>query len=83
MDIITPLGVDEMAEWSNSFVLICNGKVKLCLDPAWLNQMLIRPIHRGPTLNDILPKLHNVRYFSIIGASSEYHILKLDENHHT
>ena len=36
MDIITPLGVDEMVEWCNSFVLVpkANGKVRLCLDPA-------------------------------------------------
>ena len=36
MDIITPLGVDEMAEWCNSFVLVpkVNGKVRLCLDPV-------------------------------------------------
>ena len=36
MDIITPLGVDEMAEWCNSFVMVpkANGKVRLCLDPV-------------------------------------------------
>ena len=34
MDIITPLGVDKMPEWCNSFVLVpkANGKVRLCLD---------------------------------------------------
>ena len=36
LDIIAPLGVDEMAEWCNSFVVVpkANGKVQLCLDPA-------------------------------------------------
>ena len=36
MDIITPLRVDETADWCNSFVLVAkaNGKVRLCLDPA-------------------------------------------------
>ena len=36
MDIITPLGIDEMAEWCNSIVLVpkANGKVQLCLDPT-------------------------------------------------
>ena len=81
LDIIVPLGVDEMAEWCNSFVLVpkANSKVWLCLDPAWLNQALIRLIHRGPTLNDILPKLNNVQYMSIINASLGYHNLKLDK----
>ena len=68
MDIITPLDVDKMAEWCNSFVLVPkpHGKVRLCLVPAMLNQALMRPIHRGPTLNNILPKLNNVKYMSII-----------------
>ena len=80
-DIITPLGVDRTAEWCNSFLLVpkANGKVSLCLDPVRLNQVLIRPIHRGPTLNDILPKLNNVQYMSIIDVSLGYHNLKLDE----
>ena len=79
-DIITPLGVDEMVEWYNSFVLVpkVNGKVRLCLDPGGLNQALIRPIHRGPTLNDILPRLNNVKYMSIIDVSLGYHNLQLD-----
>ena len=64
----------------NSFVVVpkMNGKVQLCLDPVRLNQALIRLIHRGPTLNDILPKLNNVQYMSIIDASSGYHNIKLD-----
>ena len=58
-DIITPLDKDEMAEWCNSFVLVpkYNGKVRLCLGLAKLNQVLIRPFHRGPSLNDIFPEL--------------------------
>ena len=81
MDIIRPLGIDKTTEWCNSFMLVpkANGKVRLCLDPARLNQVLIRPVHRGPTLNDILPKLNNVQYMSISDASSGYHNLKLDK----
>ena len=78
MDIIvSPLGVDEIAEWCHSFVLVpkANSKVRLCLDPACLNQALIRPIHRGLTLNDILPRLNNVQYMSIFDASSGYKIV--------
>ena len=48
--IITPLGVDKLAEWYNSFVVVPkangNGKVRLCLDVVRLSQALIRPIHR-------------------------------------
>ena len=75
LDIITPPGIYETAEWCNSFVLVpkANGKVGLYLDPARLNQALIRPVHRGLTLNDILPRLNNVQYMSIIDVSLEYH----------
>ena len=81
MDIIMPLGVDETSECCNTFVLVpkANGKVRLCLDPAWFNQALIRPVHQGRTLNDILPKLNNMQYMSFIDASSDYHNLKLDK----
>ena len=75
MDIITPLGVDETLEWCNSFVVVpkANGKERLCLDPVPLNLALIRLVHWGPTLNDILPKLNDMQYMSIIDASSGYH----------
>ena len=55
--------MDKTMEWCNSFVLVpkANGKVRLYLDPVQLNQALIRPIHRGPTSNDILPKHNNVQ----------------------
>ena len=56
-----------------------NGKVRLCLDLACLNQAQIRPIHRGQSLNAILPKLNNAIYLSLIDVSSGYHNLKLDE----
>ena len=81
MDIITPLGINKTVEWCNSFVLVtkANGKVRLCLDPVRLNQVLIRPVDKGPMLNNILLRLNNVKYISIIDASSGYHNLKLDE----
>ena len=80
-DIIASLEVDETSEWCNSFVLVpkANGKVRLCLDPAWLNKALIRLVHRGPTLNNILPKLNHAKYLSLIDVSLGYNNLKLDE----
>ena len=70
-----------MSEWCNSFVLVpkTNGKVRLCLCPAWLNQALIRPMIRGHTLNDTLPNLNNAKYPSLTDGSLGYHNLKLDK----
>ena len=54
--INVPLDVDETLEWCNRLVLVpkANSKLQLCLDLPRLNKVLIRPVHRGPTLNDIL-----------------------------
>ena len=73
--------MDETFEWCNSLILVpkANGKVRFCLDPARLNQVLIRPVHRRPTFNDIFPKLNNVKYLSLTDVSSGYHNLKLDD----
>ena len=61
--ITVTLDVDEIFEGWNSFVLVSkhNGKVWLCLDPVSLKKVLIRLVHRGPTLNDILHRLVGVK----------------------
>ena len=43
LSIILPLQMDEAAEWYNNFVLapMCNGEVRLCLDPARLDQAML------------------------------------------
>ena len=78
-DIITLLDVDETVKWCNSFVLVpkFNGKVRLCLGPARLNQALISPVYGVPTFNDILPKLSNAQYLSLIDVTSGNHNQKL------
>ena len=63
------------------FVLVstANGKEQLCLDPARLNKVFIRPVHRASTLNDILPRLAGVKCITVIGASSGIYNLTLHE----
>ena len=70
-----------MAKWCKSFILVPkpNGKVRLCLDTTRFNQVLIRPVLRGHTLNVIFPKLNNVKCLSLKDVSSGCHNLKLDE----
>ena len=79
--IIVSVGVKEKAKWCSSFIIEPkpNGTVNLFLDPASLIQALIRPIHRGPTVNDIFPKVINMYYLTLIDASSGYHNLILDK----
>ena len=70
--IIVSLGVSETSHWCKSFVVVPKpgGTVCLCLDPARLNQVLIRPVNRGSAVNDIFPKQTNVYYLTLIDASS-------------
>ena len=79
--IIIPLGIDETSERCNSFILVpkVNGKVRLCLDPPRLNKVLIRPVPRGPTLNNILQRLEGMKCLLLMDASLGYYNLKLDE----
>ena len=72
--------MDETSELYSSFALVSNtnGKARLCLDLARLNKALIRPVHRDPTLNAILPRLAGVKYLTLINASLGHHNLKSD-----
>ena len=55
-----------------------NGTIYLYLDPTH-NQVLIWPVHRGPALSNILPKLTNMCYMTINDVSVCYHSLKHDK----
>ena len=68
--------MDKTSNWYSSFLLVPqpNGKVRLCLDPARL-----RPVHRGPTTNDIFLKLTCTHYLTLRDAGAGYQNLKLDE----
>ena len=79
--VLASIGLYETAEWCNSFIIVPkpNGTVQLYFDPGRLKQALVWPVHRGPTWNDVLLKLTNACYMTIINASSGYHNLKLDK----
>ena len=55
---------------------ISNCKVQLGLDLARFNNSLIRLVHRGSTLNNILLRLVGVKYLTLIDASLGYYALK-------
>ena len=80
--ILKPLSLDERSEWCNSFVAIPKprkNEVRICIDPAKLNEAIIRPVHRGQTVSDILANLAGAKYFSLLDARSGFWNLKLDD----
>ena len=51
----------------------------ICIDPVKLNHVIIRPVHRGQTVSDILSKLSGATYFSLLDATSGFWNCALDE----
>ena len=80
-EVIIHLDINETSKWCKSFMLVpkANDRVRLCLDLAWLNEVLKRPIHRDLTLDGILPRLADVKYITLINMTEGYHNLKPDE----
>ena len=76
--------MNETSEWYHSFELVSksNGKVQLCLDPARLNKVLIRPVQRGLMLRNILSRLTDIKHPTLRDAGSGYHDQKPDENYY-
>ena len=81
--IISP--VSEPTDWVNSIVCnvrdLANGdkKVRLCLDPRDLNKNIRREHYYSRTIDEILPKLHGKRYFSVVDTKKGYWHVELDE----
>ena len=79
--IITKIKEGEATRWVNSLVYRRkqNERLGLCLDPKGLNAAIQREHHVTPTLEEILPKLRQARFFSIDDAKCGYWNVELDE----
>ena len=74
--------VTQPTEWVNAFVIVekGNGKgLRICLDPRDLNKSIKREHYYVRTIDDILPKVANAKFFSVLDARSGYWMVELDE----
>ena len=65
-------------KWQNDATALYwyqNQKVRLCIDPASLNQVLIRPVHSHQH-SMIFLKSNNEQNLSVIDASLGYHLTR-------
>ena len=64
----------------NSLVCVtkANGTLWLCLDPKDHSRAIKHPHHCTPALDDVLSKLNEAKYFSIVDAQSRYWNIKFD-----
>ena len=62
------------------FVLVDRGhKLRICLDPKDLNSAIQRSHYPMPTIEDILPDLHNAKICSLLDARNGFWHVELDE----
>ena len=71
--------VIQPTDWVNSMVVSSRGeKIRICLDPADLNDSVIREHYPIPSADKIVAKIHDATFFTVLDAKSEYLQLKLD-----
>lgn len=57
-----------------------NGSWRICLNPQPLNNVLVRERYRLPTIDDIVPELHNAKVFTKLDVQEAYIMSVLIQN---
>ncbi|XP_008484608.1 uncharacterized protein K02A2.6-like [Diaphorina citri] len=70
----------EPTEWVNSIVVVKkpNNKLRICLDPRYLNQFIVTSNSSIPTFEQIASNLANAKYFSVLDCNSGFWQIPLD-----
>lgn len=72
--------VTEPTEWVNSIVIVkkSNGKLRICLDPRYLNKFIVTSSSSIPTFEQIVSNLTGAKYFSVLDCNSGFWQIPLD-----
>ena len=67
-------GHDVSPEWPNSFVIVkkCNGSLHICLDPIDLNKEIIQPVFNSQTMNDVVHRLKDAKFFTVFDTNKGF-----------
>ena len=78
-DIVAP--VTEPTPWVSSIVVVPkkDSKLRLCLDPKDLNKAIQREHYPLPTIEEVAPRLHGAKCFTILDAKSGFWHVRLDQ----
>ena len=78
-DIIEP--VTCPSPWVSALLVVHkpNGKLRICIDPKYLNAALKRSVYVMPTIEDVLPQLSKAKVYSTVDATKGFNHLCLDE----
>ncbi|CAM1319115.1 Uncharacterised protein g7110 [Pycnogonum litorale] len=63
--------VTEPTDWVNSIR-------NMCLDPKDLNKNILREPYYTRTIDELIPKLHGIQYFSVVDTKKGYWLVELD-----
>jgi hypothetical protein len=75
------VGQSEPTERVNSLVTVIKpyGSVRLCLDPKDFNATITRPHYPLLTIDEIVSRMPNAKYFSQLDATSGFWQIQLDK----
>ena len=73
-------GSNASPEWLNSFVIVKNpnGSLCICLDPTDLNKEIVRPVCNSQTIDNMVHKLKDAKYFAVFDTSKGFFHVPLD-----
>ena len=73
--------VSEPTDWVSGLVAVekPNGKVRVCIDPQYLNRALKRGHYPLPVIDDVLPMLNNVKVFTKADCKEGFLQCELDQ----
>ena len=74
-------GFDVSQEWSNSFVIVKkpSGALRICLDLRDLKKEIIRPVCDTHTMDNMVHKLKNNKYFAVLDTTKGFFHVPLDQ----
>ena len=78
MDVIER--VYEPTDWVNSMVIVIkkNGQLRICINPRDLNRAMKHEYYPMRTVEEIVARMPDAKYFSVLDASSGFWQVKLD-----
>ena len=77
--IIVP--VTEATAWASPMLVRRkpNGKLRVCMDPRYLNTFLIRAVYPMPNIETVFPKVIGATWFSKLDMTQGFWHIQLDE----
>ena len=73
-------GHDISLEWLNSFAIVKkpDRSLHVCLEPTDLNKEIIRPVCNAQTVDDVVHKLKDAKFFAVFDTSKGFFHVPLD-----